>query len=83
MFLRNKYGLRKLGDFTMSEGLGYPLVCKNGVKLDGDGIISKQGNLEVATCCSRGGEALVVFVTWLAKGKWELQKEQHVGFFSS
>jgi hypothetical protein len=28
-FLRNKYGLKKPGDFIVSEGHGYPLVQKN------------------------------------------------------
>jgi hypothetical protein len=29
MLLRNKYGLKKPGDFTMSEGHGYSLVLYN------------------------------------------------------
>jgi hypothetical protein len=29
MLLRNKYGLKKPGDFTVSEGHGYPLVLYN------------------------------------------------------
>jgi hypothetical protein len=28
MLLQNKYGLKKPGDFTVSEGHGYPLVFK-------------------------------------------------------
>jgi hypothetical protein len=27
MLIRNKYDLKKLGDFTLSEGHEYPLVC--------------------------------------------------------
>jgi hypothetical protein len=27
--LRNKYSLKKSGDFTVSEGHGYPLVLSN------------------------------------------------------
>jgi hypothetical protein len=29
MFFRNKYDLKKSGDFTVSEGHGYPLVQDN------------------------------------------------------